>query len=56
MEKRIFRDTDKKISLLGFGGMRFPVVGEENKKIDRVKAQEMIDYAYSRGVNYFDTA
>ena len=56
MKKRTFRDTGKQISLLGFGGMRFPVMGEENKKIDRVKAQEMIDYAYSQGVNYFDTA
>ena len=56
MEKRTFRDTGKQISLLGFGGMRFPVISEENKKIDRVKAQEMIDYAYAQGVNYFDTA
>lgn len=56
MEKRSFRNTDKKISLLGFGGMRFPVIGEDNGNIDCEKAQAMIDYAYSRGVNYFDTA
>lgn len=56
MEKRIFRDTDKKISLLGFGGMRLPVTGEEKKKIDFEAAQAMVDYAYSHGVNYFDTA
>lgn len=41
-------------SLLGFGCMRFPTTPEG--KIDRVRAQAMIDRAYEKGVRYFDTA
>lgn len=41
-------------SLLGFGCMRFPVNGEG--KIDRPRAQEMLDKAIAAGVNYIDTA
>ena len=46
---------DKKISALGMGCMRLPV-DKETGKIDYERAQEIIDYAYSHGVNYFDTA
>lgn len=41
-------------SLLGFGCMRFPTTPEG--KIDRVRAQAMIDRAYESGVRYYDTA
>lgn len=41
------------LSRLGMGNMRLPVRGG---KIDRQKAQEMIDYAMEQGVNYYDTA
>ena len=51
-----FKGIDKNPSLLGFGCMRFPVLSNESHDIDEVLAQKMIDYAYSRGVNYFDTA
>ncbi|MFI3229302.1 MAG: aldo/keto reductase [Bacillota bacterium] len=44
----------EKLSLLGFGGMRFPI--NEDKSIDYEKAEAMVDYAYKNGVNYFDTA
>ena len=54
MNKRIFRNTSKAISLLGMGGMRFPTL--ENGDIDVQKATEIIDYAYENGVNYYDTA
>ena len=40
-------------SLLGFGCMRFPTVGD---KINEPLAEEMLDRAYAAGVNYFDTA
>lgn len=45
---------DKKLSLLGFGTMRFPTT--ENGDIDEVLTEELIDKAISNGVNYFDTA
>jgi len=44
------------ISLLGFGLMRLPIIGEDKKKIDYEKAGKMIDRAIEAGVNYFDTA
>ena len=34
----------------------FPKVGPDTEEIDKVRAQEIVDYAYSHGVNYFDTA
>ncbi len=56
MEMRQYRDTGVQVSLLGMGCMRLPKVDPEKPDIDYVKAQEIIDYAYSHGVNYFDTA
>lgn len=45
-----------KLSALGFGMMRLPVINGENSKIDEEATKEMIDYAIKNGVNYFDTA
>ena len=45
-----------KLSNLGFGTMRLPVINGEDAKIDIEKAREMFDYALKNGVNYFDTA
>ncbi len=48
---------DKKISMLGMGNMRLPVKEVNGEKIiDREKGGEIIDYAYTHGINYFDTA
>ncbi|MHC6203809.1 aldo/keto reductase [Breznakiellaceae bacterium SP9] len=44
------------VSLLGFGCMRLPLVGDDKAKIDYPLAQKMIDRAIKSGVNYFDTA
>ena len=41
------------ISILGFGCMRF---AKKGNAIDMEKTEEQIDYAISRGINYFDTA
>ena len=45
-----------KLSALGMGNMRLPVVDGDDGKIDEKAAQEMIDYAMKAGVNYYDTA
>jgi uncharacterized protein len=54
MEYREMKNTGLKPSLLGFGCMRFPLL--ENGKIDRIKAEEMMDVAIKAGVTYIDTA
>ena len=54
MEYREMKTTGIKPSLLGFGCMRFPLL--ENGKIDRPKAEEMMDIAIKEGVTYIDTA
>ncbi len=43
-------------SLLGFGCMRFPTLHKDQPDIDEAQAEAMIDFAYTSGVNYFDTA
>lgn len=45
---------DKKLSLLGFGTMRLPVLSDDS--IDEPQVKEMTRYAIEHGVNYFDTA
>ena len=46
----------EKVSRLGFGAMRLPVLPDGSKTIDEAKVFEMVDYALAHGVNYFDTA
>ncbi len=56
----IYRDFGKsgaKISSLGFGCMRFPMIGEgDNAKVNDELTIPMIRRAYELGVNYYDTA
>lgn len=53
----VYRDfQDIKLSGLGLGMMRLPVVGGNDAVIDEDSAAQMIDYAYRNGINYFDTA
>ena len=53
----IYRDfQDMKLSALGFGSMRLPVVDENDAQIDEAAALAMVDYAMAHGVNYYDTA
>lgn len=46
------------VSLLGYGCMRWPTYKAEDgkQKIDQQKVNDLVDYAISHGVNYFDTA
>ena len=53
----IYRDfQDLKLSALGMGAMRLPVVEGDDARIDVPAAQAMVDYAMEHGVNYYDTA
>ena len=53
----IYREfQDIKLSGLGLGMMRLPVLNGNDAAIDEVAAADIIDYAYRNGINYFDTA
>ena len=57
MEYTTFGKTGYKVSKLGFGAMRLPVVEVSGKKdIDYDKAVPMMQRAFDLGVNYIDTA
>ena len=45
-----------KLSALGMGAMRLPVVDADDAKIDEAAAFAMVDCAMEQGVNYYDTA
>jgi predicted aldo/keto reductase-like oxidoreductase len=50
---KIVKFNDVEVSLLGFGGMRFPT---KDGEIDQELSYQMLDLAYDSGVNYYDTA
>ena len=53
----IYRDfQDLKLSALGMGAMRLPVIDGDDSKVDTAAAEEMIAYAMEHGINYYDTA
>ena len=47
---------EKRLSMLGLGAMRLPVVGGRDAMIDEKAVEEMVAYAMEKGVNYYDTA
>ncbi len=53
MQYRSAEKIDDKLSLLGFGCMRFP---RKRGLIDQEEVETQLQYALDRGVNYFDTA
>ena len=62
MTYRVNPSTKDKVSLLGFGMMRLPVVGtgksgrDNDAPIDQEMVNRQVDYAIEHGVNYFDTS
>lgn len=56
MKYRTIGKNGEKVSLLGFGAMRLPVINGDNNKVDETEAIRMIRTAIDRGVNYVDTA
>ncbi len=56
MQYRTFAPSGEKISLLGFGTMRFQVEGKDDSLVNETEAIRMMRYAIDNGVNYMDTA
>ena len=58
MTYRINPHTGDKVSLLGYGCMRWPLrkKSDGTEEIDQEAVNELVDYAIAHGVNYFDTA
>ena len=47
---------DLKLSALGMGAMRLPVIDGDDAKIDVPVTEKMVAYAMEHGINYYDTA
>jgi predicted aldo/keto reductase-like oxidoreductase len=53
---RRFGSLDWHVSVLGFGAMRLPVIGDNYSNVDEDEAIKMIRYGIEHGINYIDTA
>ena len=58
MTYRINPGNSDKVSILGYGCMRWPMIKDENEKdiVDQETVNRLVDYAIEHGVNYFDTS
>ncbi|MBQ2429821.1 MAG: aldo/keto reductase [Alistipes sp.] len=61
MTYRTNHNTGDKVSILGYGCMRWPTIEggsarDQRSKIDQESVNKMVDYAIAHGVNYFDTS
>lgn len=58
MTYRVNHNTADRVSLLGYGCMRWPLLKNEKgeDQIDQEAVNQLVDYAIAHGVNYFDVA
>jgi predicted aldo/keto reductase-like oxidoreductase len=59
MTYRVNPNTGDKVSLLGYGCMRWPLrqkADGSGEEIDQDAVNQLVDYAIEHGVNYFDVA
>lgn len=58
MTYRINPKDGKKVSLLGYGCMRWPLrrKADGSEEVDQEAVNDLVDYAIAHGVNYFDTS
>lgn len=56
MTYRTNPSTGDKVSILGYGCMRWPTLPDSDGVLDQEKINELVDYALAHGVNYFDTS
>ena len=59
MTYRTSSSTGDRVSLLGYGCMRWPLLetpAADGNPIDQETVNSLVDYALAHGVNYFDTA
>ncbi len=56
MQYRTAGKLKDKISVLGFGAMRLPVINDDSGNIKEEESINLIRYAIDKGVNYVDTA
>ena len=53
----IYKDFQNlKLSALGLGAMRLPVINGDETKIDVAATEELVTCAMEQGINYYDTA
>jgi len=61
MTYRVNPNTNDKVSILGYGCMRFPTVPPSQEQpdgnnLDQKAINKLIDYAMAHGINYYDTS
>ncbi len=61
MTYRVHRTNKDRVSLLGYGCMRWPMYAPDSSKpnkqeIDQEMVNKLVDHAIANGVNYFDTS
>lgn len=56
MQYRTFGKTNEKVSILGLGTMRLPIVDGDYGKVDVPAALRLVRHAVDHGLNYIDTS